>query len=157
MDIKIKEKLDNLFNYISNALSSIYSRKDEKDYHDFISSINGRLICMADILDESEEFEREYYTFLKIKKMIYYVLENIESINREDCLRVFDSFSKFNLLILLKFNYLDGGISQEEYQTKFDDFTLYLREFREYFYLNVYEKDGRFDALINEVSYIFVN
>ena len=112
---------------------------------------------MADILDESEEFEREYYTFLKIKKMIYYVLENIGSINREDCLRVFESFSKFNLLILLKFSYLDGRISQEEYQTKFDDFTLYLREFREYFYLNVYEKDGRFDALINEVSYIFVN
>lgn len=98
----------------------------------------------------------EYPILLKIKKMIYYVLENIGSISREDCLRVFESFSKFNLLILLKFSYLDDRISQEEYQTKFDDFTLYLREFREYFYLNVYEKDGRFDDLINEVAYIFV-
>ena len=156
MDVKIKEKLENLFNYLSNALSSVHSGKYKKDYPKSVSSIKRRLLYMAEILDESGDMISEYYAFLKIKKMIYYVLENIEYINPDDRLSIFNLFFEFKLLMLFKFSYLEGMMSKEEYQTKFDGFLSHLEELREHFFLNVYVKYDGFDDVTFEVANILL-
>ena len=156
MDVNIKEKMKNLFSYVSNALNSIYSRKDKDEYQFLISSIKERLVNIAEILDESEGFENEYYAFLKIKKMIYYVLENIGSIAIEDCVRIFKSFSKFKILIQLKVSCLEGKIPEQVYQTTFDDFILYFRELREDFFLNIYVRPDGFDDVMVDVANILL-
>lgn len=49
MDVKIKEKLEDLFNYLSNVFSSVHSRKEKKDYPELVSFIKGRLLNMSEL------------------------------------------------------------------------------------------------------------
>lgn len=155
--MKILEKLQNLFNFIKSGLKSLFNKKERNDSQKSIESIKKSLFQTSSLLRDLDEFKEEYLLFLKIKKILVYVLENISSIEDNKIIIIFDSFYDFNDLIKAKINFLDGKLLKLEYNHKYESFVLVLRKTSEFFYVNIYESTGRFDDVIIDIGKVIID
>lgn len=150
IDVNIKERLEKILKTIKNKLKSIYSKKDSLE--ESIYSLKEQMFDFACLLEQLSDFRKEFFDFLKIEKMVDYILDNLCSISFNQSSIIFESIYKFSDLIFCKIDSLESN-----YQEKYNEFSLYLKETKRYFYLNICEYDDKFDDTMIKVSKVLLS
>lgn len=156
---ELNELLDNIYNRFFNYKSSKENSMDAlvKKYSNdsqFLKSlvtIKNLSDKLADKLELLDSYKYEFYSFLSIKNMICYIIDDIE------CYLSYSSFasdliSLFNDLIDDKVKCMKNNSGN--YDEIFSHFKERLNEFEEFFYLNIYKCTYEYDDLIDEVTNI---
>ena len=155
IDFNLKERIKNSLICISNYLKSLFNQKMKNYSPDLIVIIKKELLNFALVLKPLKTFRAEYIEFLKIKTMMYYVLENIDSIDFNHIKSIFELMYKFNDLIRSKFISIEEN-SLELYDAELKSYIFYLKDFESFFYSNIYERTGEFDDVIMEMSKVLL-
>lgn len=151
IDMNIKKRLENLLKKISNNLKSIFSFENNKGLNRSISIIKEKMIEFASLLEQLDDFRKEFFDFLRIEKMIRYTLDNFNSIDSNQKSILFESLYKFSDLIDYKLNHIEN-----DYLEKYGEFSLYLKETKRHFYLNICKYDDGFDDTMIKVSKVLL-
>ena len=100
-------------------------------------------------LSHLDFIEEEYYDFLSIKDMVFYILDYglIEHISLFECL-----LGSFFEVISLKLN------SSKDYQIKYDEFSSELIDVEQFFYTEIYEPSENFnEETLAQISNLILN
>ena len=88
----------------------------------------------------------EYYNFASIKRMITYIINNLEK---------YFNYSSFIVLLLKNFNDLIIKERQlDSYKEEYEKFDIFLYEQEDYFYTEIFDGDSKYDDAIDEVTNI---
>ena len=124
----LKYKIHNYIQqFIQNTNESLLN-KQSLDY--LISEIKELFVNLEDILSKMEIYEEEYYDFSLIKDMVFYILEDESSFGQIN--QINSLLATFYDSILLKSN-----ISNEEYNKKYEKFSMELIDYAQFFYTEI--------------------
>lgn len=156
IDANIKEKLEKILEKITNNLKLLYNKNSNNCSNDLIKIIQKELVKIANILKPLKIFRKEYVEFLKIKTILSYILDNIDSIDFNHTKRIFESICKFNDLIEFKILAMENVGLEKHYDMELKKFISYLKDLESFFYLDIYESTGEFDDVIIKMSEVLL-
>lgn len=158
IDMKIKERLEKILKTIKDSLRSFKNQYLISENEKLVLSIKEKLLSIANILYSLRDFKDEFFEFLKIKSMLYYILENYDSIDLNHSRKIFESFYKFSDLIRFKINVLEKDGPFDEYEKEYQSFNSYLRNLKTFFFhLNIYQNTGKYDDAIIETAKVLLD
>ena len=152
IDVNIKERLEKILKKIANNLKLLYNKNSNNYSNELIIIIQKELVNIANILKPLKIFRKEYIEFLKIKTILYYILENIDSIDYNHAKRILESIYKFNDLIEFKILAMENVGLEKHYNIELKKFISYIKDLESFFYLDIYETTGEFDDVIIKMS-----
>lgn len=149
--------LKEVFNKIKEKLMEIKSENKTRSNESQEFKMKGKKILnlmeeIADLLEEDPLFKKnEYYDFLTIYNISEYLFaEKRLFISFKETIE--DLIIKFNNILFYK---LDCELNQEafsNYNAKYADFSSYLKNKEEYFFLEIYQNQGTDRELIKKVA-----
>ena len=102
LNFNIKHTFKNIIDNLKEHIGSLFNKSDEY----YIISIKDGLNNIANILEVIPQLSIEFFDFLKIKKMLFYILENYDSLKSNNLKGFFDLISSFHNLLIIKINYM---------------------------------------------------
>ena len=150
---KLHSLHSNIYHSVKNkfAINEGMSMKEfmDKYYDDFLDYLNSIKISLNEISNiiEQIDFEYdEYYNFISIHKMISYIVGDIEK---------YFKYSSFILLILTEFkDLMDKKRIMRNYKKEYEKFDDFLYEQEDYFYTEIFDRDSKYDDVIDKVTNI---
>ena len=148
-----------IFKEFYNSVKDKFTRNDEMPLDEFINkysddkkflndleSIKSSLNEISEMMEQINFDYDEYYNFASIKRMITYIVDNLEK---------YFYYSSFIVLLLENFNDL---IAKErlfdDYKEEYEKFDTFLYEKEDYFYTEIFDSDSKYDDAIDEVTNI---
>lgn len=148
-----------IFKEFYNSVKDKFTRNDEMPLDEFINkysenekflndleSIKSSLNEISEMMEQINFDYDEYYNFASIKRMITYIVDNLEK---------YFYYSSFIVLLLENFNDL---IAKErlfdDYKEEYEKFDTFLYEKEDYFYTEIFDSDSKYDNAIDEVTNI---
>ena len=121
-----------------------YSNDDEFLNH--LKSIKNSLNEVLNMMEQINFEYDEYYNFASIKKMIIYIVDNLEK---------YFHYSSFIVLLLEKFKDLIIKESLlDDYTEEYKNFDTFLYEQEDYFYTKIFDYNSKYEDTINKVTNI---
>ena len=152
LNFNIKHTFKNIIDNLKEHIGSLFNKSDEY----YIISIKDGLNNIANILEVIPQLSIEFFDFLKIKKMLFYILENYDSLKSNNLKGFFDLISSFHKLLIIKTNYINSSDLKKSYQNQYNIFTSELRSARKDFHKNIYKRSNNHDDIMIEVSKILM-
>lgn len=127
-----------------NELVQLYS--SDKDFLNDMNYIGESLSEIAKILVSIDILENEFILFLSIKRMIDYLLNDVELF--------IDYLFFIDDLLMNFFNLIHHKIhnSYDDYKKEYDLFVIYLNDKKEFFYTKIYQYSGKFEKTVIEIN-----
>lgn len=127
-----------------NELVQLYS--SDKDFLNDMNYIGESLSEIAKILVSIDILENEFILFLSIKRMIDYLLNDVELF--------IDYLFFIDELLMNFFNLIHHKIhnSYDDYKKEYDLFVIYLNDKKEFFYTKIYQYSGKFEKTVIEIN-----
>ena len=145
-----------MFNHIIADLNEhvylLLNRSDEAS----IAVIKGKLNNIANILECIPKLSREFLDFLKIKKMLVFILNNYSSLKSQNLNIFFDLINSFHKLLVLKISFLKNSKLKNQYLEGYCEFKSQLKDSSEEFHRNIYQRLDVYDDLMCKVSEILI-
>lgn len=148
----IKHTFKNIIDDLKKHVSSLFNKSDEY----YIISIKNGLNNIANILEVTPQLSIEFFDFLKIKKMLFFILNNYDSLKSNNLNSFFDLITSFHKLLIIKINYINNSDLKKSYQNQYNIFTSELRSARKDFHKNIYKRSNNHDDIMIEVSKILM-
>ena len=104
------------------------------------------------ILKSRTEFENEYYDFINIKKMLFYILDNYESLQSKDLQGFFEITDSFHRIIKEKIASLIDPSLKEQYHADYVVFLGELNLLEAKFFKKLYEESSDYAELVETLS-----
>lgn len=140
----VKSKLTKNDEMTLDEFLSKYS--DDKEFLNYLDSVKLSLNEISDLMEQMEFKYDEYYNFISIKKMIIYIVNNLEK---------YFYYSSFILILLKNFNDLMIKEKQlESYKEEYEKFDSFLYEKEDFFYTEIFDSDSKYDNAIDKVTNI---
>ena len=123
---------------------NIYS--EDKEFLDYLDFVKFSLNEISNVMEQINFKYDEYYNFSSIKRMITYIIDNLEK---------YFNYSSFIVLLLKNFNDLIIKERQlDSYKEEYEKFNIFLYEQEDYFYTEIFDDDSKYDDAIDEVTNI---
>ena len=153
------DDFSDIFKEFYNYVKDKFTRNDEMHLEEFINkysedkkflndleSIKSSLNEISEMMEQINFDYDEYYNFASIKRMITYIVDNLEK---------YFYYSSFIVLLLENFNDLIVKERQfDDYKEEYEKFDTFLYEKEDYFYTEIFDSDSKYDNAINEVTNI---
>lgn len=140
----VKSKLTKNDEMTLDEFLSKYS--DDKEFLNYLDSVKLSLNEISDLMEQMEFKYDEYYNFISIKKMIIYIVNNLEK---------YFYYSSFILILLKNFNDLMIKEKQlESYKEEYEKFDSFLYEKEDFFYTEIFDSDSKYNNAIDKVTNI---
>lgn len=148
-----------IFKKFYNSVKDKFTRNDEmpldefinkysedKEFLDYLDFVKFSLNEISNVMEQINFDYDEYYNFASIKRMITYIVDNLEK---------YFYYSSFIVLLLENFNDLIVKERQfDDYKEEYEKFDTFLYEKEDYFYTEIFDSDSKYDNAINEVTNI---
>ena len=119
---------------------------EDKEFLNDLEYIKSSLNEISEIIEQINFEYGEYYNFTSIKRMITYIVEDLEK---------YFYYSSFILLLLKNFNDLiDKERQLYDYKEEYEKFDTFLYEQEDFFYTEIFDGDSKYDNAIDEVTNI---
>ncbi len=148
----IKHYFKNIIDDLKNHISSLFNKREEY----YISSIKDNLNNIANLLENTPQLSNEFLIFLRIKKMLFYILDNYDSLKSVDLNRFFNLITPFYKVLLLKINYIKNQDLKNQYQNEYNQFKSKLNTSMKDFHKNIYKRSDMHDEVMVKVSKILM-
>ena len=146
-----------IFKEFYNSVKDKFTRNDEMPLDEFINkysedekflndleSIKSSLNEISNVMEQINFDYDEYYNFASIKRMITYIVDNLEK---------YFYYSSFIVLLLENFNDL---IAKErlfdDYKEEYEKFDTFLYEKEDYFYTEIFDSDSKYDDAVDKLT-----
>ena len=119
---------------------------EDKEFLNGLESIKSSLNEISEMMEQINfEFDEDY-NFASIKRMITYIIDNLEK---------YFHYSSFIVLLLKNFNDLIVKERQlDDYKEEYEKFDTFLYEQEDFFYTEIFDSDSKYDNAIGEVTNI---
>ena len=119
---------------------------EDKEFLNGLESIKSSLNEISEMMEQINfEFDEDY-NFASIKRMITYIIDNLEK---------YFHYSSFIVLLLKNFNDLIVKVRQlDDYKEEYEKFDTFLYEQEDFFYTEIFDSDSKYDNAIGEVTNI---
>ena len=148
-----------IFKKFYNSVKDKFTRNDEMPLDEFINkyskdkkflndleSIKSSLNEISEMMEKINFEYDEEYNFASIKRMITYIIDNLEK---------YFYYSSFIVLLLKNFNDLIVKERQlDDYKEEYEKFDTFLYEQEDFFYTEIFDSDSKYDNAIDEVTNI---
>ena len=148
-----------IFKKFYNSVKDKFTRNDEMPLDEFINkyskdkkflndleSIKSSLNEISEMMEQINFEYDEEYNFASIKRMITYIIDNLEK---------YFYYSSFIVLLLKNFNDLIVKERQlDDYKEEYEKFDTFLYEQEDFFYTEIFDSDSKYDNAIDEVTNI---
>ena len=148
-----------IFKKFYNSVKDKFTRNDEMPLDEFINkyskdkkflndleSIKSSLNEISEMMEKINFEYDEEYNFASIKRMITYIIDNLEK---------YFYYSSFIVLLLKNFNDLIVKERQlDDYKEEYEKFDTFLYEQEDFFYTEIFDSDSKYDNAIGEVTNI---
>ena len=148
-----------IFKEFYNSVKDKFTRNDEMPLDEFINkyskdkkflndleSIKSSLNEISEMMEQINFEYDEEYNFASIKRMITYIIDNLEK---------YFYYSSFIVLLLKNFNDLIVKERQlDDYKEEYEKFDTFLYEQEDFFYTEIFDSDSKYDNAIDEVTNI---
>ena len=148
-----------IFKEFYNSVKDKFTRNDEMPLDEFINkysddkkflndleSIKSSLNEISEMMEKINFEYDEEYNFASIKRMITYIIDNLEK---------YFYYSSFIVLLLKNFNDLIVKERQlDDYKEEYEKFDTFLYEQEDFFYTEIFDSDSKYDNAIDEVTNI---
>lgn len=148
-----------IFKEFYNSVKDKFTRNDEMPLDEFINkysedkkflndleSIKSSLNEISEMMEQINFDYDEYYNFASIKRMITYIVDNLEK---------YFYYSSFIVLLLENFNDLIAKERQfDDYKEEYEKFDTFLYEKEDFFYTEIFDSDSKYDDAVDEVTNI---
>lgn len=119
---------------------------EDKEFLDYLDFVKFSLNEISNVMEQINFKYDEYYNFASIKRMITYIINNLEK---------YFNYSSFIVLLLKNFNDLIIKERQlDSYKEEYEKFDIFLYEQEDYFYTEIFDGDSKYDDAIDEVTNI---
>lgn len=152
LNFNIKHTFKNMMDYLNEYIGFLFNKSDE----DYIISIKDELNKIANILEVIPQLSIEFFAFLKIKKMLFYILDNYDSLKSKDLRGFFDLIPLFYNLLIFKINYIEDSDLKNSYQNEYATFNSELSSASKEFHNTIYKRSSNHDDIMSEVSKILM-
>ncbi len=140
----VKNKFTNFSDMTLEDFIDKYSNDDEFLNH--LKSIKNSLNEISNMMKQINFEYDEYYNFASIKKMIIYIVDNLEK---------YFYYSSFIMLLLEKFE--DLIIKKKllnDYNKEYENFDTFLYEQEDYFYTEIFDYNSKYEDILVKVTNI---
>ena len=148
-----------IFKEFYNSVKDKFTRNDEMPLDEFINkysedkkflndleSIKSSLNEISEMMEQINFDYDEYYNFASIKRMITYIVDNLEK---------YFYYSSFIVLLLENFNDLIVKERQfDDYKEEYEKFDTFLYEQEDFFYTEIFDSDSKYDDAVDNVTNI---
>ena len=148
-----------IFKEFYNSVKDKFTRNDEMPLDEFINkysedkkflndleSIKSSLNEISEMMEQINFDYDEYYNFASIKRMITYIVDNLEK---------YFYYSSFIVLLLENFNDLIAKERQfDDYKEEYEKFDTFLYEQEDFFYTEIFDSDSKYDDAVDKVTNI---
>ena len=148
-----------IFKEFYNSVKDKFTRNDEMSLDEFINkysedekflndleSIKSSLNEISEMMEQINFDYDEYYNFASIKRMITYIVDNLEK---------YFYYSSFIVLLLENFNDLiDKERQFDDYKEEYEKFDTFLYEQEDFFYTEIFDSDSKYDDAVDKVTNI---
>ena len=148
-----------IFKEFYNSVKDKFTRNDEMPLDEFINkysedkkflndleSIKSSLNEISEMMEQINFDYDEYYNFASIKRMITYIVDNLEK---------YFYYSSFIVLLLENFNDLIAKERQfDDYKEEYEKFDTFLYEQEDFFYTEIFDSDSKYDDAVDNVTNI---
>lgn len=150
-----------LFKKLYNLIKDKFSKDESEDtvsfeelveiksadtnFLNYLEYIKTSLSDIADLMEEINFINYEYENFISIKKMITYIVDDV---NR------YLKYDSFILTLLTAFNNLMDSYNAPNYENIYENFDIFLFEKENFFYTKIFEYTHEYDDLIDKVTNI---
>lgn len=148
-----------IFKEFYNSVKDKFTRNDEMSLDEFINKysddekfLNDLEFIKSSLNEISEMMEQinfdydEYYNFASIKRMITYIVDNLEK---------YFHYSSF--IVLLLENFIDLIVKErqfDDYKEEYEKFDTFLYEKEDFFYTEIFDSDSKYDDAVDKVTNI---
>lgn len=148
-----------IFKEFYNSVKDKFTRNDEMPLDEFINkysddkkflndleSIKSSLNEISEMMEQINFDYDEYYNFASIKRMITYIVDNLEK---------YFYYSSFIVILLENFNDLIVKERQfDDYKEEYEKFDTFLYEQEDFFYTEIFDSDSKYDNAVDNVTNI---
>ena len=114
---------------------------------DFLNDLESIKFSLNEISEMMEQINFEYdeeYNFASIKRMIIYIVDDLEK---------YFYHSSFIVLLLKNFNDLIVKERQlDDYKEEYEKFDIFLYQQEDYFFTEIFDHDSKYDDAIDKVT-----
>ena len=119
---------------------------DDKKFLNDLESIKSSLNEISEMMEQINFDYDEYYNFASIKRMITYIVDDLEK---------YFHYSSFIVLLLENFKDLIVKERQlDDYKEEYEKFDTFLYEQEDFFYTEIFDSDSKYNDAIDEVTNI---
>ena len=153
------DDFSDIFKEFYNYVKDKFTRNDEMPFDEFINkysedkkflndleSIKSSLNEISEMMEQINFDYDEYYNFASIKRMITYIVDNLEK---------YFHYSSF-IVILLE-NFIDLIVKErqfDDYKEEYEKFDTFLYEKEDFFYTEIFDSDSKYDDTVDKVTNI---
>ena len=131
---------------INEKIEDLIESKDQfKDYGEKRIKIYNLINKTEDLIHKSAYLDKEFYDFLMLERITRYILEDKELFLKHHNY-LLELFKDYYDIIKYRFEY-----NSFDYEKEYERFEYCFNRKTEFFYLEIYERSGIYDDLIDEI------